>query len=150
MSKSKRIYRAVSIIIWVVTLILIFCLSHQDGEESSKTSGTLTLFLEMIFRTQISESFLRTVAHFCEYAFLGFVTVNCSYAVKGHLSPFKSIIFGALYAVFDESHQYLIPGRAMQFSDFAVDFAGVIAGVLLFSVLYIIIVKIRKRGRSKC
>ena len=64
---SNKIYRATSVILWILTASLIFFLSHQTGEESSKSSGSMMLFLEQIFKTNISESFIRTAAHFSEF-----------------------------------------------------------------------------------
>ena len=49
-----------------------------------------------------------------------------------------AITVGSLYAVFDEIHQYFVPGRACQLRDMVIDICGVAAGVLMvFSVLWV-------------
>jgi VanZ family protein len=68
---------------------------------------------------------LRTGAHFAEYAVLG-----------GLLAwwlrrPAVAVAAGSAYAVTDELHQALVPGRAASVVDWAVDTLGVLAGVLL-------------------
>ncbi|MGI6745039.1 MAG: VanZ like family protein [Firmicutes bacterium ADurb.Bin300] len=146
---SNKLYRLFSVIVLIVSASLIFYLSHQNGEESSASSGSFHLFLEMVLHMNISESFLRTAAHFCEYVFLGFVTVNCVFALRGRLNPFGSAVFGTVYAVSDEIHQIFVPGRAFQLFDLGVDFAGIITGVLLFSLTNLIIVKIKERKGTK-
>ncbi|HZK21527.1 MAG TPA: VanZ family protein [Oscillospiraceae bacterium] len=141
---NSKFYRTISAILWVSAAALIFFLSHQTGEESSKSSGTMLLALEAIFKTEISESFVRTAAHFTEFMVFGFLTINLSFAFKGYLTPFKSVIVGSLYAVTDEVHQIFVPKRACEFSDFLVDTAGVIMGVLIFTLIYIVFTKNRK------
>ena len=141
---SNKIYRATSVILWILTASLIFFLSHQTGEESSKSSGSMMLFLEQVFKTNISESFVRNAAHFTEFMILGFSTINLSFSFKGYLTPFKAALYGSLYAVTDEIHQIFIPKRACEFKDFLVDTAGVIAGVLIFTLIHIILTKFIK------
>lgn len=48
----------------------------------------------------------------------------------------KALIFGVLYAVFDEAHQLLIPGRTGSLIDVSYDTLGVILGIALFVFLY--------------
>ncbi|GAB4374199.1 MAG: hypothetical protein Kow0042_18640 [Calditrichia bacterium] len=43
-----------------------------------------------------------------------------------------AILFGTLYAISDEIHQYFVPGRKMEFWDIVADSLGVILGVLIF------------------
>ena len=57
----------------------------------------------------------------------------------GALSPKKCAVplvcawlFGALYAIGDEVHQSMVPGRSMQVSDMCLDAAGVLFGMVLF------------------
>lgn len=147
---SNKIYRATSVILWILTASLIFFLSHQTGEESSKSSGSMMLFLEQIFKTDISESFIRTAAHFTEFMIFGFITINLSFSFKGYLTPFKAVLYGSLYAVTDEIHQIFIPKRACEFKDFLVDTAGVITGVFIFTVIHIILTKyIKEREKLR-
>lgn len=145
---SNKIYRVLSITVWLSVLALIFYMSHQNGAQSSKSSGSLTLILEIIFRANLKEGFIRTAAHFSEFTVLGLTTVNCALALKGYLIPFRAVIFCALYAITDEIHQIFIPGRACQFSDFTVDMAGVVTGVFIFTLVYLVITESKKRRKA--
>ncbi len=146
---SNKLYRIFSVSALIFAMALIFYMSHQNGEESSASSGSFRLFLETVLHLKINEGILRTAAHFCEYIFLGLLTVNCFYALTCRLKPFGSVAFAAAYAVSDEIHQIFIPGRAFQFFDLGVDTAGIIAGVFLFSLTIFLFIKIRGRKRSK-
>lgn len=145
---NKKIYHFVSLILWLLTVVLIFFLSHQTGEESSNSSGSFLVFIESILKTEVSEGFLRTAAHFTEFMVLGLLTINLSYSYKGYLSPYKAVIFGSLYAVTDEIHQIFIPNRACELKDYLVDTAGVVIGVFIFTILHILLTKY-KREREK-
>ena len=146
-SKGRKIYIIISAVALLAVLITIFVLSAQNGEESSSTSGFFTDLIEAIFGQPPSEAIIRTLAHFCEFAALGFLMCNFIFALKDKLKPLFSILFSFIYAVSDEIHQYFIPERACQLSDLAVDSAGIILGTIVFSVIYLII---RKFERGKC
>ncbi len=145
---NNKFYRAVSVALLLSVLALIFYMSHQNGEQSTESSGFLTIILERIFRTKLNESFVRTAAHFSEFAVLGIAAVNCIFALKGYLVPFRAIAFCALYAAADEIHQIFIPGRACQLSDFTVDFAGVVTGAFMFTLIYLVITENKKKRRA--
>ncbi len=134
-SKGRKIYIALSAIALVTVLITIFVLSAQTGEESSSTSGFFTKLIEAIIGQPADEAFIRTLAHFCEFAGLGFLMVNFIFALKDKLKPLMSILFSCAYALTDEIHQIFVPERAFQLSDFAVDSAGIVLGVGVFCVL---------------
>ncbi|MBR2778883.1 MAG: VanZ family protein [Firmicutes bacterium] len=54
-------------------------------------------------------------------------------------------LFGTFYAVTDEVHQMLVPGRSGECRDVLIDSAGVLAGILLV----IIVFKIKNRKEVK-
>jgi hypothetical protein len=66
---------------------------------------------------------LRKVAHFGEYAVLGF------FLVRAIGSELLALAAGIAYAFTDELHQHFVPGRQAAFRDVAVDAAGVLVGV---------------------
>jgi VanZ family protein len=68
---------------------------------------------------------LRKLAHFGEYAVLGFLLVRA----LGR-EPLAAA-FGVAYAGSDELHQHFVRGRHAAFRDVAIDSAGVLAGLLL-------------------
>ena len=55
-----------------------------------------------------------------------------------------AIVVGVVYAVFDEVHQYFVPGRAGQLRDMIIDICGVSAGVLIALCALWIIRKLRR------
>ena len=55
-----------------------------------------------------------------------------------------AIVVGVVYAVFDEVHQYFVPGRACQLRDMIIDICGVSAGVLIALCALWIIRKLRR------
>jgi len=142
-SKGRKIYIAISAISVLAVLITIFCLSAQNGEDSSATSGFFTRLITAIAGHPVEESIVRALAHFCEFAGLGFLMCNFLFALKDKLKPILSIILSCAYAMSDEIHQYFVPGRACQLSDFAIDSAGIVLGVVVF-FLSIKIIKHKK------
>ena len=144
-TKGRKIYIILSAIALLAVLVTIFVLSAQNGQESSSTSGFFTELISKIFGQAASEDIIRTLAHFCEYAGLGFLTCNFIFALKDRLRPVPGIIFSVLYAVSDEIHQYFVPDRSCQLSDLAVDSLGIIAGATVFCILLTLATKIKHK-----
>ena len=67
-STFKKIYFAVSLIIVIALLVLIFYLSHETGKESTETSGFFTNFINFLLPFPVTEDVIRTLAHFSEFA----------------------------------------------------------------------------------
>ena len=144
-SKGRRIYIIASAIVLLAVLITIFVLSAQNGEESSSTSGFFTRLIEAIFGQAASEAILRTFAHFCEFAGLGFLMCNFLFALKDKLKPFWSFLFSFVYAITDEIHQIFVPERAFQVSDILVDSTGALIGVTASFVILNFLLYTKKR-----
>ncbi len=149
-SLHKKIYFAISVIIVIALLILIFCLSHQNGEDSTETSGWFTALINFLLPFPVSESTVRTLAHFSEFACLGFFVTNLILSYTEKLKPFLSVPFSFLYAITDEIHQIFVPGRACQAEDMLVDLAGIISGTLVFIALVKVIEFINKAIKKGC
>ena len=143
-SKGRKIYIALSAILLIAVLVTIFILSAQNGQESSSTSGWVVELLTAILGSVPSESTIRTLAHFCEYAGLGFIFANFIFSIKNKPAPIFSVLASSGYAVTDEIHQYFVPDRACQLSDWLVDTCGVVVGVTAFCILVFIVSKIQK------
>ena len=71
---------------------------------------------------------LRKLAHFCEYGVLGLLLARAAGRETVALAA------GVAYAVTDELHQSFVPGRNAAFRDVAIDWAGVLFGVVLARV----------------
>jgi len=69
---------------------------------------------------------LRKLAHAAEYAVLGALLLRATKRAG------PAFTLGALYAVSDELHQALVPGRQGALVDVAIDAVGVACGVLLW------------------
>ena len=69
---------------------------------------------------------LRKLAHAAEFAVLGALLVRATDRAA------LAIVLGTLYALSDELHQVLVPGRMGSPLDVAIDAAGVVFGVLLW------------------
>ena len=69
---------------------------------------------------------LRKLAHTAEYAVLGALLVR---AIR---NPVVAFSVGTLYAVSDEAHQALVPGRMGSPLDVAIDAVGVGCGIVLW------------------
>ena len=145
---GNKIYKAVSIIFLIVVMVTIFVLSHQDGTESSQTSGLVTKLLSLVFGDNVPEAIVRTFGHFSEFAALGFLSTNCYYAFKEKRKPVLCAFLSWLYAWTDEIHQIFVDGRAFQISDLLVDLGGIICGTVLIIVIILLTKKIKRQKRS--
>lgn len=79
--------------------------------------------------------YLRKYAHFFIYLFLGGVVKNALNVsgLKGWKSIGLAILLCFSYAVFDEIHQYFVPGRMPLVMDVIIDTAGATVGIILYS-----------------
>lgn len=71
--------------------------------------------------------------HFVFYAIYGFllylaVRFQDRYEWLTHAAWRVTVIFGVLYGITDEIHQYFVPGRSMDWRDVLADGLGIIAG----------------------
>ena len=155
--RNKKFWRIVSVSLCVLCVIFIFSNSLDNGAESSFKSGLVVAVLQGIADffadgVTVSENFVRTMGHFCEFALLGFLLVFC---VKTFTKEYFKNIFIVFFtslavAVADEILQLFSPGRASDVLDVAVDFSGAVAGVLFFVLsLKIIQVFLTVRRRKK-
>lgn len=148
--RNKRL-----IIGWIVLLFwigLIFYMSNQPGDVSSKQSG-LVLKLFQIIGIDLSKELgniatfiVRKAAHFTEYFILYLLAINVmKYYFNIKNAILYAFIFSVLYACTDEIHQYFIPGRAMALKDVLIDSSG----ALLAMIITRINLKINKKSINK-
>ena len=137
---NKKIVWWSLIIVWCA---VIFLQSNKPALESMQESGAilnwLNHMLTQVFgvdKVVVTEGFVRKSAHFIEYFVLGCLIfkgiVNQTRLVKVFLF---SWVFGTIYAITDEIHQYFVPGRAMQVFDMLIDSIGIFLGVLMMIYL---------------
>ena len=140
---------ALSLLLVIGVMVMIFCFSAQTGAESGAMSGQITRWILRLvvpnfenMSLQEQESLrstvgllIRKMAHFSEYALLGFSLMLHIWQIQKktvvHLPWLWSWVIGTLYAASDEFHQGFVADRGPSVVDVMIDSAGVIVGVLL-------------------
>lgn len=124
-------------------MAIIFYFSSRPANQSAGQSSVVTLFLQRLFHTEaITEHMVRKFAHFTEFAGLGFLINTALYYSIGKQKLPLGIAIGSSYAGTDEIHQIFVDGRSCQFTDWALDTAGIVTGAIIFLILNLIIRKI--------
>lgn len=141
--KSKTYY-AISLALTAAVMVIIFYLSAQDAKESTNTSGWVLNFVQIFF-PKATQEFVRTAAHFSEYALLSFLTANVFFARFGKTKQPMPIVCAWGYAWTDEIHQIFVPGRAFQLFDLGVDLGGILLGALVYLALFKIVAAVKRR-----
>lgn len=147
--KYFRIAATVLLICW---MILIFSLSHQTADTSSKTSGGIVETIVKIICPEYEELgyeeqeeirlevqfWVRKTAHFTLYAILGGFSFLSFITYKNLPLWARASISGAtclLYSISDEIHQLFIPGRSGEIRDVCIDFAGSMLAIVILLML---------------
>lgn len=139
--KNKRI-----IIDWgvlIAWMLLIFLMSNQPGEVSSKQSDLVIKIFSLVgidlnsYLGSIATFIVRKAAHFTEYFILYSLSIR---VLKQYIEIKRARIYCLLivlgYAITDEIHQYFVPGRAMALRDVLIDFSGGIFGYVINYFIY--------------
>lgn len=147
--------RIVTTLLTIAVMVMIFCFSTENAEHSDRRSGVISIRIVRIFHPEYEQMnpekqkeiydnvqhIVRKCAHFTEYMMLGFLIRLCLESWFGHRMKRYRILaligFGAGtgYACTDELHQLSIDGRSGQWTDVLVDSSGVLAGVVLGTLL---------------
>lgn len=156
---TSRIFYILTTLLW---MLLIFCMSAKNANDSSEMSLTVgrticTIFVpeyeafsaqKQIEYAENIEFPIRKGAHVFEYAVLGFLLGGAFFAKEKNqeISRWRkraggyAFGLGVLYAITDEIHQLFVPGRAGRIADVGIDAVGVFLGVVI-----ICLVKLNKR-----
>ena len=152
---QKTWVRVVTTLLTAMVLVMIYCFSMENAEQSDLRSGAFSRTVISIIHPEYKQMepeqqkaiydsiqhAVRKTAHFTEYLLLGFMIRLCLESWFGSrmkkLSPLALIGFsaGTAYACTDEMHQLAIEGRSGQWTDVLVDGSGVLAGVMLGTLL---------------
>ena len=158
------LFRITIIVLCVLWQGVIYGFSAENSSESSGRSQGICVSLaelltsgdedvteiEIIELSERIEPPLRTLAHmfcFAVLAGLYFLLFTSFGACAWHRAGF-SVGCTLIYAVFDEIHQYFVPGRSMQLVDIAVDTLGAILAVCTLSLIFRLVLKRRKRNEN--
>ena len=139
----------------LANMALIFGLSSEDRSESSDRSGEITDAVVDVVYPDFDErpaaeqesifqrvhKFIRKLAHFSEFAILGFLTALLAAHLAARFSAVTPLVqwvgplaLCLIYAASDEIHQ-IFTERGPAVRDVLLDFAGVLCGVLAARVL---------------
>lgn len=153
----------ISLLAVIALMAFIFFMSSQTQSESSETSGKLVdifinVFLpdfdklptiEQAEKLNVITNVIRKLAHYTEYAALGFFLALHLNELKSKLNCkaplWQSTVVGVLYAISDECHQYFVPGRGPGIKDVFIDSLGVFTGFLILMC----IIKAKKNKTEK-
>lgn len=139
----KKVINIILIILWMG---LIFVLSNDTAEESSKKSdGLIVRCVQDIIKRDLStkekEKVLkylvkpvRKSAHFFLYFVLGVLIINLfkSFELFNYKTILLAILLCFLYACSDEIHQLFIKGRSCEVRDILIDTIGSLSGISVY------------------
>ena len=140
--------KPLAVIFWLMSAavaFVIFKFSCDTAEESSELSESLLAVIIEFIGRYISHNLLRKIAHFCEFAALGFFVGGAVKFTFDKTKVYFPLPICVLYSISDEIHQYFVPGRACRLFDVFVDTCGSLTGILVFLLLIFIILKIINR-----
>ena len=138
-----------SLLLVIAVMVMIYCFSAQTGAESGAMSGKITTWVLSLvipdfanFAPEKQEAIRSTVglivrklAHFSEYALLGFSLMLHIAQIQKKISIRLPWLWawavGTIYAASDEFHQGFVAGRGPSIVDVMIDSTGVIAGTML-------------------
>ena len=145
---GNRFTKFLSLGLVLLVMAIIFWFSSKDASTSdTQSEGIVQTVAEVLEIPKTEENLLslsftvRTLAHFLEFTALGFLVFLflCHFDNKTHQKFLLSLLWGVVYALSDEAHQLLSPGRTFQLVDLGVDTLGVMLGVLISFISVIII-----------
>lgn len=144
------------VVLTLVCIAFIWYNSSKSGPESSELSQGLLLSITDFLRdigvsSELSEFFLRKIAHFLEYSGLGFLlTCDLYFNFK---SPAKhislSLGLGLITACIDETIQIFSEGRSSKITDVWIDFSGIVAATIVTMILIFLIFRIGPLGNKR-
>lgn len=144
-------------VLTISVMVTGFVLSAQTADQSGALSDsfreehkpTLESALNTIDRLEEEQkldivtwisNYLRKLAHMLLYSVMGFcllgATINFDPIKKWWLKPIFALAIGGVYGIFDEIHQYFVPGRSCEVNDILIDFASVFLGICIMLMSY--------------
>ena len=138
--------RWLRVLLWVLLLLdmaAIFVLSSRTSEESTVASDAVLAAPMEVYETIHPEAagdervywwfqfIVRKSAHVLEFASLCVLAVGLLLSYRRRLAYPAGFSFTALYAVSDELHQLLVPGREGKVTDWLFDCLGGLIGLLI-------------------
>ncbi len=165
---QKTWVRILTSLLTLSVMMMIYCLSGENAEQSDLRSGFIAQSLVRILHPDYdnltydqqksafdnAQIIVRKCAHFTEYTLLGFLLRLCleSWVGKKRITGSQisavGFVSGVLYACTDETHQMTVNGRSGTWTDVLVDGSGVLAGILIGCVIIQLINRRYENTRS--
>ena len=155
MSKKIIFIRVLLFVLILLTIWFIWSNSLESASESSAASNSVIEKVKPVIDPHdkidddVFVKIVRKAAHFSEFALLGcevyLIVISFEKPDKRLHKILSTIAVSFPVAVIDELLQLTSEGRSCEFSDMMIDLSGIIAGVLLLSLLCKIILKISKK-----
>jgi VanZ family protein len=130
---GRFLSRYLPLVVWLA-FISIASTDSFNAANTSRIIGPLVLWL---FPNTSPETLatihfvVRKIAHFTEYAILGFLAAR---AFRVHQRWFLiSLVLIVVYALFDEYHQSFVPSRTASIFDSFIDMAGGLSALIFVS-----------------
>lgn len=156
-TRRRALFRRIlSTALVLALLTFIFSNSLRNADDSSGQSGFVTALVNGLLSAlglpDLTEHIIRKLAHFSEFALLGFLLNNCIRTYTPHWvrSLPLPLLLGLLAAQTDETLQLFSPGRSSSVTDVWIDFGGVFTGTLVSAVLLGLLAALAGRGRGGC
>ena len=144
MIKTKK-RMTLCILLLCAVLGFIWGNSMIVGAESAAVSGRVMSLIKAILRlseetAEAMHPIIRKIAHFTEFACLGMLLTwlhGMMGEKKGHL-VIMPLLWSLAVACVDETIQRFVPQRHGCLTDVGIDTAGVLTGIVLFMIVFII------------
>ena len=119
--------------------MLLFCNSLFNADISYLHSGFVLKLVKKAIEAiglspaLITERIVRKLAHFFEYALLGFLAAATAQFWYGRIKPhiFMILFWGLFIPVTDEFLQLFVDGRVSSVQDIVLDFSGFLFGMAI-------------------
>jgi len=111
----------------IISFVILFYLSHQNGEATHKTSITVTKIL--FFLSTDKQKLHMNLRHFAHIVL--FAVFSFFYTLTLHTLnlPYYLLSFPIIYTWADEATKVFIPGRHFSWFDVGYNFIGTVIGI---------------------
>jgi VanZ family protein len=114
----------------VLMMGIIFLFSSCNATISSLQSNMIVNFLHDLI--PVNSFIVRKLAHFSLFSILATSIYLFS---KSYI---LSLSLSSLYAIFDEFHQYFVPGRSCELRDVLIDISGVVIALIIIKLVEVL------------
>ena len=142
--RKKRAFVCALWVLLILNMATIFALSARTAAESTVTSdaivnaGPMAAYETLHLEKEVDETLFRKMqvavrktAHFMEFATLCLWAAGLLLCYRARHPYWIAGAFTVLYAASDEIHQIFVPGRDCKVTDWLIDAAGAMFGLLL-------------------